>query len=602
MKKRTKENNWSFNFVEKFENTLSRLGPKKTNVLQIAIILLVSIAVYANAVNNGFVYDDRIQILENPWIKDFRFLPDIFTSGVWGFQPGKITNYYRPMMHVVYMLTYYIFGLRPWAFHFMNVMLHAGVSILVFIISRTIFMVYSPLLPPEARAGSGRACMAGPAAFISALLFAAHPIHTETVAWVAGLPDLACAFLCLLSFYFYLRYDEGPRWIYLSCASYAIALLFKEPALMLPLFLSAYDFAFRRHGLSISYFFKIQIPYLVIILVYLGLRSYALAGLMPMEPFIKLSPSGYIINTFQLFAGHLQKLFLPLNLNAFHVFRPVSSLSELKGIVSLSVAAAFIAATLIGLKKDRVLFFCLSTIALPLLPALFIPAVGENALAERYLYLPSFGFAVLASSFFLMNRPGRGITTALIVLALLTADFSALTVRRNAVWRSDFSLWSDTVRKSPEASIPHYNLGVIYVSEKDFVGAAGEFTKALQIDPFNDKARNNLGSAYVQMGLLEDAVRQYEIASINNPGNPEPQYNLGLVYRKLNLPELAEKHYSMALIMSSGHTEAINGLAQVYLGQGRREEAIELLERAHGLDPSNKKYEANLEKARSRAK
>jgi hypothetical protein len=127
----------------------------------------------------------------------------------------------------------------------------------------------------------------------------------------------------------------------------------------------------------------------------MALRFNALGGFSPQEPRIKLSTYGYIINVFPLFMQYLEKLLLPINLNAFYVLHPISSIFEPKGILSLIVTAAFVFLVIISLKKNRMVFFSLLVISLPLLPVFYIPAVGENVFTERYLYLPSFGFALL---------------------------------------------------------------------------------------------------------------------------------------------------------------------------------------------------------------
>src|SRR4030067_1293934 len=108
---------------------------KSPFLLFIIIILITSFAVYFNALSNDFVYDDKSQVLENHWIKDIKFIPEIFSENVWSFtKESVISNYYRPLMHLIYMLNYYIFGLKPWGFHLVNILFHAGVSVLVFII------------------------------------------------------------------------------------------------------------------------------------------------------------------------------------------------------------------------------------------------------------------------------------------------------------------------------------------------------------------------------------------------------------------------------------------------------------------------------------
>src|SRR3989338_389902 len=102
----------------------------------IVILIIVSIGVYLNTLPNEFVYDDEGQVLKNLWIKDIRNIPEIFLSNVWAFIDKEyLSNYYRPLMHMIYMIDYYIFGLKPWGFHLTNIIFHAGVSVLVFIIA-----------------------------------------------------------------------------------------------------------------------------------------------------------------------------------------------------------------------------------------------------------------------------------------------------------------------------------------------------------------------------------------------------------------------------------------------------------------------------------
>ena len=114
--------------------------PKTTSIIAFApilVIILVAFSVYFNALLADFVFDDNAQILDNPWIKDIRNIPAIFSKSVWSFQPGPNTsNYYRPLMHVVYMLNYHVFGLKPWGYHLVNVLFHCGVAVLVFVFMR----------------------------------------------------------------------------------------------------------------------------------------------------------------------------------------------------------------------------------------------------------------------------------------------------------------------------------------------------------------------------------------------------------------------------------------------------------------------------------
>ncbi|HAM50456.1 MAG TPA: hypothetical protein DCP92_07065, partial [Nitrospiraceae bacterium] len=111
---------------------------RTTCLLPVLIIVLFSFLVYFTALFGDFVYDDRDQILKNPWIRDIRNIPTIFSESVWSYQTGPvISNYYRPLMHVLYMINDYLFGLKPWGFHLVNILFHCGVSVLVFLIIRS---------------------------------------------------------------------------------------------------------------------------------------------------------------------------------------------------------------------------------------------------------------------------------------------------------------------------------------------------------------------------------------------------------------------------------------------------------------------------------
>src|SRR3989337_4108313 len=102
----------------------------------IVIILIISIGVYLNTLPNEFVYDDETQVLENQWIRDVKNIPEILLSDVWAFAgEERLSNYYRPLMHIIYMIDYHIFGLKPWGFHLTNIIFHAGVTLLVYLIA-----------------------------------------------------------------------------------------------------------------------------------------------------------------------------------------------------------------------------------------------------------------------------------------------------------------------------------------------------------------------------------------------------------------------------------------------------------------------------------
>src|SRR5580704_16319165 len=141
--------------------------PTNPDTYAVLGLLVLSFVPYLNTLGNGFVYDDRPQLLENPYVHSFRYLGKIFGSTVWTFQGAQgVSNYYRPLMSFAYLICYHFFGPISFGFHMVNLIFHAGVVLLLFALTEKLF---------------GDRLMS----FSAAALFALHPVHTEPVAWIA---------------------------------------------------------------------------------------------------------------------------------------------------------------------------------------------------------------------------------------------------------------------------------------------------------------------------------------------------------------------------------------------------------------------------------
>ena len=431
----------------KFATAFSRHYP-------ILLIIALSVGAYANTMNNDFVYDDIANILGNPWITDIKFLPDIFSTHVGGFSGEYSTRYYRPLNNVLFMAGYHIAGYAPWGFHLINIFFHTMVSLLVYIISLTLF----------AAPAVSRGILSPP--LLVAMLFAVHPIHTESVAWVSGISDISYSVFYLFSFYMYIRSGEGNRSIFnrfylVSLGSFCLAVLCKEPALTLPFLLVAYDYVHSGKGIGSVSYAKRYFPFLIIIAVYFFVRFIALPGFNPSKSRIVLSGYQYVLNVFPLFAEYLEKLLLPLNLSPIHVFHPVLSIQEAKSVLCIFITIAFFTLFFIARNKNT-LFLGFSILLIPLLPAFYTTAIsGESVFAERYLYLPTFGYAIILA--YIYSRAGkfmpRNSATAILIAVALIGVLSSGTIIRNADWKDSYALWSDTVKKSPQSAVARQFFG-----------------------------------------------------------------------------------------------------------------------------------------------
>ena len=557
----------------------------------VLVVLLASFGVYANALLNGYVMDDYHLILRNSYIKNFAHLPDVFFSNALSMIDVN-TSLYRPFAHLIWMLCYHIIGLAPWGFHLVNVLFHAGASVLVFFVTDRLLHetpdpVASPLVP-----------------FAVAMLFAVHPIHTEAVTWVSAGMDVSSAFFYLLAFYLYLSSSEVdsrvPGTRHLSALSFFLATLCKEPAVTLPFVLMAHDFTFRKQGAGLTRYGKKYAPYLVALGAYFALRIAALGGIAPVKYEIGLTAYEFLLNVMVLFTQYLEKLLFPINLNNWHVFHPVHSLFTLRGAISGLTVLGFAVLLLIAQRRNRLAAFGLWVIIIPLLPALYIPGLTqglENAFTERYLYLPSFGYVLFLGALaeqVWRKRPSWQTMALAAATVILISLFGVGTISRNAVWRDSKSLWSDAARKSPESAQPYNALGDVLRLENR-VGEAVEYYKmGLRLNPNSPHIEANIGLSYAELGQVDQAIRHLEQAIKLMPGYGEAYNNLGIAYIQKGQTDAAIRMFQTALRLKPNLADAHHNLGLAMSNIGETDKAIAQYEEALRIDPEYADAHVNL--------
>ncbi len=560
-------------------NILSKAANAST--LRLLIVVIASIAVYVSTLFNSFVSDDSYQVLDNRWIRDIGFIPTIFSHSVWAF--GNSTSslhYYRPMMHLIYMFDYRVFGLNPWGFHLVNILFHAGVSVLVFVIAKRLLAE-----PP-----SSTLKYLSPA-FIAGMLFATHPVHTEAVAWVAAVPELAFTFFFLLSFYLYMRSEEEVKGSYLfSLVSFALALLSKETALILPVIIAAYDYALRKDSSRrVTEYLRRYLLYLMIIGLYLMARSYGLRDVAPAKKIFDLSAYGYVINVISFFMHYAGELIFPVRLNAYHIFHPISSILAPEGLLGLTVTMAVIVLIAITLRKNKFAFFCLVLAIVPLIPTFYIIGNSEVGISDRYLYLPSFGFVLLLAVIADRVRVAKPKTTPVlvIILSMVIGLYSFGTISRNSVWKDEYTFWKDTARKSPDSAFVHRALGSALFNRGSIDEALKEFLLAVKLGPNNAETHMCLGAAYSRKGMLDKAVEHYSSALLLNPFNWEADYGLGVTYINMGRLDEGIEQLETSLRLKPDFADAHKDICVAYMLKGVLDKAIEHCQDAVRLTPND---------------
>ncbi len=574
---------------------LRNLKPKIENPKSKMMGLLVACAAlpYANTLFNALAYDDNTQIINNPYIQSFRHVREIFTTTVWSYIGTQgVTNYYRPMMTVGYLLCYQFFGPLAYGFHLGNVLLHIAVVCVLFLVTERVF-------PQRALQSCGGAPTGTIVAFVSAGVFALHPIHSESVAWIAAVTDLELTLFYLLAFWFFLEVPRpgGGRSVgaqLATVASFALATLSKEQALTFPLLATVYEHFYRDDRAMTTCTQKLS-RYGVLWLLsvaYLLLRVHFLGALAPVTQMPGLNRYQSVLSAFALMGQYLWKLLWPAQLCAFYVFRKSASLFDPRVVAGLGAVVLIAALFAVLWRRKRPASFALVWLLATLAPVLNARWMAANVFAERYLYLPSVGFCwMLAWAWVglldVSTRYSAFWRRALVAVLCVVAALCAFRiVTRNRDWRNDVVLYTRTLADSPNAYHILNNLGTVYWNRGDAEGAEREWRKALKLAPTNAIILNNLGLFYTKQKRYADAVTTFRQAMLLKPNYTDPHLNLGVAYEDIGLREVAELQLRAAVALSPLNTRARNELGKLYFGAGRLPEAEEQFRRSIESEPN----------------
>ena len=506
------------------------------NPIHAAAIVLFTFLIYSNTLANGFIRDDNFEILGNPWIRDFSHMKPIFLSNYWAFK-GQFSNYYRPVKQVVYAVIYGIFGIRQWGWHLANVLMHAANSVLVYEIACLLI-------------GGGWGALA------AGLVFAAHPVHVESVAWVAGTSDTVPAIFAFAAFIVFIKFSRRDdasltgRLVYfiLEFLLLTAAFFSKEPAILMPAIFIVYDIFLNSSEKKSLRMIERYLPFVFAGALYLGMRFYVLGGLSGVNYNPAMGLGAVALNAISYFGGYLWKAIFPVSLNAWDAPPLVQSVFNARFAVSALSAVLFAAFLIFSFRKNRKMFFAGILFMVPILPALDLPALADPLLSERYLYIPLAGLSLIAGMIVDASLRRPALKKYFIwALAALLVFYSAGTLLRNRVWKNEISLWSDTLSKSPDNMAVMVNYADVLKKNGRYGEAAAMYKKALGQMPYSIKLHEYLGDALMLEGDNEGAVQVFQEAISLNSGVPEIHYALARAYLALHKPEAAIAEYRTVL-------------------------------------------------------
>jgi Tfp pilus assembly protein PilF len=559
-------------------------GPRalswRWDVTLFLLLILCGTLPYANTLRNSFVYIDRVQVLQNPYVRSFRYLPQILNTSVWSFQAGPVSNYYRPMMTIGYLLCYKLFGFAPWGFHLANVLLHTAVVCLLFFVTWRMFRDRG-------------------LALVAAAVFSLHPIHAESVAWIGAVTELELTFFYLFTFWCFLAVARpgGKRSerTYLGLVvSFVFALLSKEQALTLPFLATVYEHFYRedRAETSRAQKFGRYAALWLLAIAYVLCRVRFVGAFAPHVNFPNLTLYQTCLSALALVGQYLWKLVWPVRLSAFYVFHPSVSLLEQRVLCGALAGLIACAGLFLYLwKHTRMASFGLVWILVTLAPVLNPHWLGLNVFTEHYLYLPSVGFCwVLARGLnhFRMatssHRPAWRSALAGSVLAL--AVLCALRIiSRNREWNNNLVLYTKTLATSPDADLIRNALALEYKRQGNLEGAERQWRQVLEHEPKNVDCLNNLGQLFVERGLPVTSLELLLQAIKANPSHAQSHLNLGLLYMGMGQMEQAEPQLRAAVALAPGDPRALGAVGLFYWKRGERSRAERALKLALSINP-----------------
>ncbi len=540
----------------------------------LVLVLAATFLIYAPTLGYEFVYDDTSQIVNNPNLRSWEALPGYFTRDVWSHREKAAAHLYRPLFLVWLRLNYIAFGASPAGWHLSTVLAHLVATLLVFLLARR-------LLADDWTA------------LIAALIFGLHPVHLESVAWVAGVTDplMSAAFLGAFHCYLAWREKRGAKRL-AALVLFAVALLIKETAIVLPLLVALHAALFANRdgaptsGPAVKSAIVAALPFALLATLYLVARHMALGGLGNSERALSLPVFGFTLPKVLWFYARL--LVWPIGLSEFYDFQPVAhpgfATFWLPAIPLLAMAALAWFRT--GNRTRFLLLMMLAPLGPPLAGILFL--TRNELVHDRYLYLPSAGFAMLAALALGWLRKVRFPLVHLLVVLPYLLALAAATLVQSPQWTSTTALARRGVAIAPNNVMAYDLLADSLLQNRDYAAALPIAQRAHELDPDSWDTSYNLSSAYFALGDYPQAER-YLLDAMRKAPQERGEYYYLLALNRIKMgrwPD-AEGALRRGIQLSPVAPGMHSGLGAVLRMQGRLVEARDEYALEVKLHPDN---------------
>lgn len=519
------------------------------------ILLIMTVSVYWQVGGHSFLnYDDTDYVTENPHVARGLTSENI----TWAFTSTDAANWH-PITWLSHMADVQIYGMDPRGHHLTNVIIHAISSVLLFLL---LFRMTGSCWP---------------SAFVAAL-FALHPLHVESVAWVAERKDLLSAFFGFITLFFYVWYvaTHKIRLYLFAVFAFVLGLMSKPMLVTLPLVMLLIDFwplGRYRQGADSSgrlvALVKEKIPFFLgslcsaIITLYAQSRGGALSNLEGLPVGSRLQ------NAMTAYVRYIYKTLWPHDLAVLY---PIPAAIPLWQVIGSLLVLIIISVVVIRFRR---LYPYLAVgwfwFMVTLLPVIGLIQVGSQSIADRYSYIPLIGLFIIVAwgvSASMKHVPFRQIILA-VAAGVVIATSALLTWQQLRFWRDDISLYRHALDVTTGNFLMHNQLGIMYRYRGDLDGAIREYQTAIAAEPRYAEAHNNLGIALAKKGEPEAAIREFKGALALNHRYAQAHNNLGVTLASIGDLDGAIAEYQATLAIKPDDPQAITNLENAIRKRGK---------------------------------
>ncbi len=548
----------------------------KTNPWPIAALCValfaVGLAPYVQTAWFDFVnFDDGAYVYRNPQV-----LSGLTGAGLrWALTTDAVCNWH-PLTWISLQLDVSLFGARPGAHHIVNALFHALNGALLFLVLRA--------MTKEMWAS----------AWVAAL-FALHPLHVESVAWISERKDVLSGCLWILTMAAYTWYVRRPVVLRMTLTAvlFALGLTAKPMLVTLPAALLLLDYwPLRRYEVrsaTPSSFFRLLLE---------KVPLFALAAASSLITFLVQRSGGGVVtidaipvwarlaNVPVAYVRYLVMTAWPAHLGVFYPHLR-AAIPLWQPFLASAVLIAITAAAVAYWRRHPYAIVGWLWYLGTLVPVIGIVQVGDQALADRYTYIPHIGVFVAVTWLLLPSIRQHARIAACVAFAILVA-LGVRTYVQTRTWRDTIVMFEHSLLVEPDNYRAHKGLGVAYADErKQYDKAVEHCSRAVALDPNDATLHYNLGNAYMGLGRVEDAVASYRKALKMDANLPDTQYNLGIALARLKRYDEAVKAFQETLKLDPNRAGGYNNLGSAFAMSGQFEAALAQYRRALALEPND---------------